>query len=311
MAMSQHETISRIASMWKAEKSLYVKLSTLAAYNFILESHLLPAFGKKTSISENDVQEMVNAKLADGLSGKSVHDILVVLKMILVYADRNGLMDYRPMQIRLPTRQKNTAVPTFSLEQQRILSNYLKEHPSSKSLGLQICLFSGLRIGEICALRWDNVDTDECIIRIRQTLQRIYVYDDSGSKHTELVMDAPKSPDSIRDIPVPAELIQQLIPYKNMAGDEAFVLSGKKVPIEPRVYRTFYKRLLRRAGLPNIRFHALRHSFATRCIDGNCDYKTVSALLGHSNISTTLNLYVHPSIDQKRKVVESMSAVLK
>ena len=155
------------------------------------------------------------------------------------------------------------------------------------------------------------IETYERFDFVADSAKGIYVYDDSGSKHTELVMDAPKSPDSIRDIPVPAELIQQLIPYKNMAGDEAFVLSGKKVPIEPRVYRTFYKRLLRRAGLPNIRFHALRHSFATRCIDGNCDYKTVSALLGHSNISTTLNLYVHPSIDQKRKVVESMSAVLK
>lgn len=308
--MPQQESLAHIAALWKAEKSLYVKKSTLASYSYLLESHILPDLGGKTSVTEEDVQLLANEKIAGGLSRKSVHDILIVLNMVLVYAGRNGFMEYRPMQIQLPTKQKNDTVPTFTIEQQRILSKYLKDHPSSESIGLQICLFSGLRIGEICALRWKNVDPVENIIRIRQTIQRIYIYDDSGAKHTELVMDAPKSPDSIRDIPVPAELMRHLIPYKESAGDEAFVLSGKATPIEPRVYRTFYKRLLRRAGLPDVRFHALRHSFATRCIDSNCNYKTVSALLGHSNISTTLNLYVHPNMNQKRKVVEAMSAVL-
>lgn len=100
-------------------------------------------------------------------------------------------------------------------------------------------------------------------------------------------------------------------PLKKIVNSSFFVLTNSDKPTEPRTYRNYYKRLLNQLGIPPLKFHGLRHSFATRCIESNCDYKTVSVLLGHSNISTTLNLYVHPNMDQKKKCVEQMLKSLK
>jgi len=307
--MPKRTTFEQIASLWKTEKEQFVKQSTIAAYSYILELHILPAFGGKTLVSENDVQQFINSKAAAGLSRKSIHDILVVLKMILEYANHHDLMEYKPMELHLPPQKGESKLLTMNLKEQKKLIEYVKAHLSLESLGLLICLFCGLRVGEICALKWSDLDAENNLLHIRKTLQRIYVYE-GDEKHTELIYGTPKSQSSAREVPVPDRLVNALVRLRNGASDDDFLLSGRSTPIEPRVYRTFFKRLLRRAGLPDIKFHALRHSFATRCIDGQCDYKTVSSLLGHSNISTTINLYVHPNLDQKRKVVETMTKVL-
>ena len=130
-------------------------------------------------------------------------------------------------------------------------------------------------------------------------------------KSTEVIIDTPKSKNSIREIPMTKELLRMVKPLKKIVNSSFFVLTNSDRPTEPRTYRNYYKRLLNQLGIPPLKFHGLRHSFATRCIESNCDYKTVSVLLGHSNISTTLNLYVHPNMDQKKKCVEQMLKSLK
>lgn len=121
-----------------------------------------------------------------------------------------------------------------------------------------------------------------------------------GVKHTELIIDTPKTKNSIRDIPMTNDLHRILKPLKKIVNKDYYILTNDEKPIESCTYRNYYKRLIKRLGIPDLKFHGLRHSFATRCIEGKCDYKTVSVILGHSNISTTLNLYVHPNLEQKK-----------
>ena len=187
---------------------------------------------------------------------------------------------------------------------------YVRSHFSFMNLGIYICLCAGLRIGEVCALVWDDIDVEMGVVNISKTLQRIYVVEGS-ERHTELIIGTPKSRNSIREIPLAKDLLKMIRPLKKVVKGSSYVLTNSARPVEPRTYRNYYRRLMRQLDMPDLKFHGLRHSFATRCIESQCDYKTVSVLLGHSNIRTTLNLYVHPNMEQKKKCVEQMCSTLK
>ena len=167
-----------------------------------------------------------------------------------------------------------------------------------------------MRIGEICGLLWSDIDVESGIIKVRRTVQRIYVID-GETRHTEILIDTPKTKNSIRDIPMTTELYKIIKPLKKVVNNDFYVITNEAKPTEPRTYRNYYERLIKRLGIPKLKFHGLRHSFATRCIESKCDYKTVSVILGHSNISTTLNLYVHPNMEQKKKCIDQMYRALK
>lgn len=133
---------------------------------------------------------------------------------------------------------------------------------------------------------------------------------EKSRKHTEVILDTPKTKNSIREIPMTKDLLKMVRPVKKVVNGNFYVLTNEPQPTEPRTYRNYYKRLILSLGLPSMKFHGLRHSFATRCIESKCDYKTVSVLLGHSNISTTLNLYVHPNMEQKKRCIDRMFRTL-
>jgi integrase len=291
--------------LWKEDKKLYVKKSSYSAYMLLIENHLLPIFGNKHEIVEADVQEFVFIKLEEGLSQKTIKDILIVLKMILKFGMKNKLLEYRQFDIQFPTERENNRIEVLSKSNQKKIMNYVQEHFTFKNLGLYICLSAGIRIGEICALTWDDIDIDTGVIHVRKTIQRIYVIEDSD-RHTELILDSPKTKNSIRDIPVNRDLLKMLKPIKKVVNHSFYILTNDIKPTEPRTYRNYYKKLMKELNMPELKFHGLRHSFATRCIESNCDYKTVSVILGHSNISTTLNLYVHPNMEQKKKCIDQM-----
>ena len=304
------KTFSQIVELWKVDKKLYVKKSTLSAYILLIENHLLPEFGNSSEIEEEQVQKFVFQKLEQGLSQKTVKDILIVLKMILKFGAKNKWIQFSPFQIQYPTVRENQQIEVLSRTHQKKVMNYIQEHFTFRNLGIYICLSSGIRIGEICALTWKDIDTDNGIIYIRKTIQRIYVIE-NGERRTELLLDSPKTKNSIREIPMSRELLRMLKPFKKIVNPSFFVLTNDSKPTEPRTYRSYYKNLMRQLEIPEIKFHGLRHSFATRCIESKCDYKTVSVLLGHSNISTTLNLYVHPNLEQKKKAIDQMFRALK
>ena len=308
--MEMNTTFSKVAELWKADKKQYVKKSTYAAYCLLVQSHLLPEFGNKNDIGEGIVQDFVNRKLALGLSQKTVRDILVVLKMILRYGAKHGLMELNQFDIVFPTERERQDIEVLTIINQRHLMTYVKEHFTFLNLGIFICLNAGLRIGEVCALQWDDIDVTAGIIRVSKTIQRIYLVD-GEEKYTELIVDKPKTKNSIREIPMTRDLLALVRPLKKIVRGDFYVLTNAANPTEPRTYRSYFNKLQSELGLPKMRFHGLRHSFATRCIESKCDYKTVSVLLGHSNISTTLNLYVHPNMEQKKKCIDTMGKMFR
>ncbi|MBR3608458.1 MAG: site-specific integrase [Bacteroidales bacterium] len=303
--MKNYIEFKEIVELWKNDKQQYVKKSTFAAYSLLIANHLLPAFANKKEIAEDDVQQFVFTKLNEGLSKKTIKDILIVLKMILRFGVKHNLTYHNQIDIRFPTERDKQGIEVLSKNNQRKIMDFIKNNFTFQNLGIYLCLSAGLRIGEVCALTWNDIDCDLGVINVTKTIQRIYIIE-GDRRYTEIIIDSPKSKNSIREIPMTKELLRIIKPLKKVVNPSFFVLTNSNTPTEPRTYRNYYKRLIRELGIPLIKFHGLRHSFATRCIESNCDYKTVSVLLGHSNISTTLNLYVHPNMEQKKKCVEQM-----
>lgn len=308
--MNEQKQLSEVIDLWKIDKKQYVKKSSFSAYTLLIENHLLPNFGNKIAIEEADVQSFVFQKLETGLSHKTIKDILIVLKMILKFGAKNKWLQYTPFDIQFPTEREKHNIEVLTKADQKKIMNYIQEHFTFRNLGVYICLSAGMRIGEVCALTWEDIDTDNGIISVNRTIQRIYVIED-GTRRTELILDTPKTKNSIRKIPISKDLLRILKPFKKIVNPLFFVLTNDAKPTEPRTYRSYYKNLMKELKMPELKFHGLRHSFATRCIESNCDYKTVSVLLGHSNISTTLNLYVHPNMEQKKKAIEQMFKALR
>lgn len=300
-----NKTIREIAVAWKEYKRPYVKQSTMAAYLLILENHLLPAFGENDSLPEQSVQSFVLEKIECGLSVKSIKDILIVLKMVMKFGVKNEWMNYYEWDIKYPTNSANKELEVLSVSNHRKILDHIQSHFTFTGLGIYISLSTGLRIGEICALKWNDINITEGTITVSRTIERIYMVE-GEKKHTELVISSPKTKNSCREIPMSKELLAIVKPLKKIVNDDFYVLTNDEHPTEPRTYRNYYNGLMEKLGIPKLKYHGLRHSFATRCIEAGCDYKTVSVLLGHSNISTTLNLYVHPNMEQKKRCITKM-----
>ena len=300
-----HKTIREIAAAWKEYKRPYVNQSTMAAYVLILENHILPTFGEDNSLPEQSVQAFVLHKIESGLSTKSVKDILIVLKMVKKFGVKKEWMTYYEWDIKYPPSSENKVLDVLSVTNHRKILNHIQSHFTFMGLGIYISLSTGLRIGEICALKWSDINVTDGILTVNRTIERIYIIE-GEKKHTELVINTPKTKNSCRAIPMNKELLGMLKPLKKVVNDDYYILTNDERPTEPRTYRNYYKRVMEKLDIPKLKYHGLRHSFATRCIEVGCDYKTVSVLLGHSNISTTLNLYVHPNMEQKKRCIDKV-----
>ena len=300
-----NKTIREIAEAWKEYKRPYVKQSTMAAYVLILENHVLPEFGDNDSLHEHDVQAFVLKKIEHGLSAKSVKDILIVLKMVMKFGVKNEWMNHYEWDIKFPVNSQPKELEVLSVANHKKILDYVKHNFTFMSLGIYISLSTGLRIGEICALKWSDINVADGKITVQRTIERIYMVE-GEKKHTQLVINTPKTVNSCREIPISKELLAMVKPMKKVVNADFYVLTNEDKPTEPRTYRNYYNRLMEKLDIPKLKYHGLRHSFATRCIEAGCDYKTVSVLLGHSNISTTLNLYVHPNMEQKKRCINKM-----
>lgn len=301
----EKKTINEISRLWSEDKRKYVKLSTVSAYMLILENHILPRFGQKMEFTEAELQELVLQKLESGLSHKSVRDILIVVKMVQKFGAKHGWLQYQEWSIKYPTEQRKQELEVLSIANQKKMMQYVVDNFTFRNLGIYICLSTGMRIGEVCALKWGDIDLNTETIHVDRTIERIYIIE-GDKRHTELVIGTPKTKNSIREIPMSRNLLKLIRPLKKIMNDDFFILTNEAKPTEPRTYRNYYKQLLKQLSIPDLKFHGLRHSFATRCIESQCDYKTVSVILGHADISTTLNLYVHPNMEQKKKCINKM-----
>jgi integrase len=300
------KTFQEVSEIWCDAKRKIVKHSTMCAYMLTLQTHLLPRFGSMTAITESDVQRFVIEKCSSCLAKKTVRDMIAVLRSIVKYGGKHRIFSYEEWEVEYPTNTEVKRLPTLTLNHQRTLMSHLMGNPTPQNIGVLLALSTGMRIGEVCALKWEDVDFKQKIITIKRTVGRVY---NCELKSTEKIDSSPKTKNSCREIPISRQLLQSLKVVTKISSSH-YVLGTSEHSKEPRSYRDYFTRLLKRLDIPPIVFHGLRHTFATRCIESQCDYKTVSVILGHSNIATTLNLYVHPHLNQKKRCIDRMSNFL-
>ena len=261
-------------------------------------------------VTEEEVQAFALDKLNHGLSQKSIKDMLIVLKMVVRFGEKQGWLNHVEWKVKFPANQPKATLPILTKAHQKKLMDYLKDNFTFPNLGILVCLSTGLRIGEVCALKWSDINMDTGLLHVNRTIERIYIVD-SDKPHTEIVINTPKTKNSLREIPLSKELVRIFKSLMKVVNKDYYVLTNNTKPTEPRTYRNYFNKLLKQLDIPRLKFHGLRHSFATRCIESLCDYKTVSVLLGHADISTTLNLYVHPNEEQKRSCIDKMMRYMK
>lgn len=304
-----------VSDEWLSVHSPELKASSVAKYSNILHLYLLPKFGnhKICSISRNEVMTFSRELLteggasATGLSPKTVNSSLSVMKNIFEYARKEKHLQVADIS-DISVKQPQKPMRILSCSEQQRLSQYLCLDPSPCHLGILLCLYTGLRIGEICALRWEDICFAEQYLYVHQTMQRIQIIG-SKEKKTKVVIQPPKSDCSIRKIPIPDEVLQLLRPAQR--NGDAFLLTGlERIYIEPRNMENQFKVAASNCGISDVNFHALRHTFATRCVELGFDIKSLSEILGHASVNITLNRYVHPSMELKQKNMNMLSSLL-
>ena len=293
-----------IAIKWLAQKKIIIKQSTYAKYLQTINKHLLPTL-KEMTISDLEKYNYTNlvSELMEDLSAKTVKDIVCILKSILSYINEEYNCNIKIKRIISPKLQ-NENVAVMSHKEKGRLESYCLKNKTLKSLGIVICLNTGMRIGEICSLKWKNIDLEKRLIFVKTTMQRIK--DDKTNK-TKVIIDKPKTAKSIRAIPISNKLYEILLPLKRKYKDEDFFLTGdSKKYIEPRIYQFAFKRILKKCRIKPYKFHTLRHTMATNCIEVGMDIKSLSEILGHSSVKITLDKYVHSNFKTQKKYLEKL-----
>ena len=301
-------TFEKLSEEWLNEKIIKDKQSTISIYRGIIKRHIQPYFKSKnlTDIGRNDINQFIKYKSYDvKLSPKTVKDIIAVLIQILKYAERQNYISPISYDIARPKIVKKE-LEILTLQEQAILTSRIKKDIHCENIGVLLSLFIGLRLGEVCALQWKDIDFKSGIINITKTMQRISSQD--KEQKTRIIIDTPKSQKSQRKIPIPDFLFFELKRLSLNCSEEAYILTGSENRyIEPRAYQNKFKKILKESGIRNTNYHALRHTFATRAIEQSIDVKTLSEILGHSTVNFTLERYVHPSITMKKQSIEKLA----
>lgn len=285
-----------------------VKERTYAKYCQLAESHILPEIGEYhlDELSTNVLQHFINKKQNFGYASTTIQGFISLIKLSLVKAVELNIVDkeYSHYLSRPKTKTKN--VECFSIQEQRKIEDYVVEFNDPKSLGLLITLYTGVRIGELLALKWTDFDMRRGVIKVTKSC-----HDSWGKDGYIKVIDTPKTSTSQRIIPMP----KQLAPYLKLLHKNAkseFVVPGRsKYGAEVRTYQKYFERLLRELEINHKGFHSLRHTFATRALECGMDVKTLSEILGHANPTITLNRYAHSMFDHKTSMMNRVGRLLR
>lgn len=300
-----YEDFSAISIKWLEHIKEARKYSTYIKYKGIYEKHIRDTIGSASihDISCKFVKERIFARSSDVYYSQNLkYSITAVINQIMKHAAEN--YGYPEIQIlnRFSSHNKKK-IEIINHTEQALLIRYLYQEMDVSKAGILLCIFTGLRLGEICSLKWDDIDFEQMIIHVRRTVQRVAITD--GEKRTALIITEPKSAFSIREIPISTGIVQVLNKVKH---DEEYIIGGR-TSLDPRTYQNRFKKYLQAAAVKEYNFHALRHTFATNCIDHNMDVKSLSEILGHANIQITLDKYVHPTMETKRRQLAVLDSV--
>ncbi len=297
-----------VAQAWELQTFPQIKESSRVKYHTMLQRHILPKIGS-IPLSELTHQkiEALSQELLRSLSPRSVSDIMAVLRGVLRFARVGGAdvpCDGSTVRIRRPPVE----IRVLTQSEQAILMRYIFDHLTLRNAGILLSLMTGLRVGEICALKWEDIALDEQMLYVRHTLHRLQSLSPEGPR-TKIVETTPKTASSARAIPLPEDLVRVLL---SLPGPrEGYFLTGEiNRCIEPRNMQYHFDRVIYHCGIEHANYHALRHTFATRCVELGFDVKSLSELLGHAAVGMTLDRYVHPTMELKRSHMQRLAPFL-
>ncbi len=300
-------TFADAAESWLQSNAVRLKGASENKYRYMIERHLLPAWKDRLieSISAEEINLFLNEKLcrgrldgSGGLSPAYVRTLSILLRSILNFSSAAPFHG-EIIKPKLQKQELQILSPPSLLK----LEKYLLAEPDLIRFGTYLALQTGLRVGELCALSWEDVDLENRILHIRHTVSRV----PAEKGRTKLILDRPKTESSAREIPLPRVLLPLLKEQKAKARSP-FVVSDREGFLSTRTFDARYRRMLKDACIEPIRFHSLRHTFATRCVNVGMDIKSLSEILGHSGVAITLDTYVHSSMERKRAQIEKLFA---
>ncbi len=307
------ETYHHWLDEWLKSKRLSVKESTYMRYAKTIENHIKPALGKypigkiSTELMEQYVADKLQTGRLDasgGLSSKTMSDIMVVIKESFKYAEACGV-DTVCRFDRISFKKTTKEMRVLSVTEEQQLMSVLMDTTDRYKLGVFICLYTGIRIGELCALKWKHISLTEKTVKVEQTMQRLQYETIVSDSKTRIIVTEPKSHSAYRTIPLPDFVIDVIIPF--VGHSEGYILSDNGCSVvEPRTMQNHFKAYLAEGNIEDSNFHALRHTFATRCVEAGFDIKTLSEILGHASVKITLDKYVHSSMELKRLSMDKL-----
>ena len=314
MPLSGGISFKELLEAWQDANRVRIKEASVSRYQNLIDAHILPYLGSKkvNQINTLTINRFLTSKLENGrldgtggLSATYVRSITLIISSAIKFGATERLCEPLLSPITKPSIAKKELC-TLCLAHQTLLEQGLLNDLTEVKLLIYITLYTGLRIGEACALRWENIDLEAKILFVRQTVSRVW-YSENGKKISKLTISSPKTGSSMRSIPICSKLYEVIKHFPNRKK-HGYVLPGNDGTsfISPRTYEYRYKKLLNEYGLNPVNYHALRHTFATRCIERGVDIKSLSEILGHTDASITLNTYVHSSMELKRLQLEKL-----
>lgn len=298
-------TYGELLDSWLHSSKLNTKESTHARYAHLIRTHIKPQLGKYqlSSLSTEIFESFIEFQLTDGrldntggLAPKTVTDILTIVKSTIEYAHYKGLPVICNLS-KLTIKKKEKEMRVLTQAEQDSLLAVLIDDMDLYKFGVFLSLYTGIRVGELCALQWEDFDLTLTTLKVRKTMQRIQDTENGAFSKTKIVITEPKSQCSVRDIPLPSFVIDMARKFVTTPKD--YILTGNDRYIEPRTMQNRFKSYVRDSGISDANFHALRHTFATRCVEVGFEIKSLSEVLGHANVNITLNRYIHSSFELK------------
>ena len=315
----EQRTFRKYCLYWIGLKKFEVKESTSSQYYYTLIKNVLPFIGDMPCdrLNAKVLQGLIYKLKEDGIKSKSIRDVITLLKQIIRNGQEEGIIpEFIFPRFKYPKDNvcevKKSAYTKDELAKiLKAIYKNIEERSDTRyrDLGILIAIMTGARIGELCASQFKDIDLDNGVIYVRKTLERVATFDNYGNlTGTKIVIQTPKTQHSIRDIPINDDLRETIKTLK--VFDDDYVCSGKKKYVEPRSFREYYKKIVKSLGIEPIKFHGLRHSFTSINIENGNDIKTISELLGHSNVEMTLNVYTHSSKETKEKAIGKFALIL-
>ena len=308
----QKMTFVDLALEWLINKSYQIKQSTTNKYQGIIDKYIATYF---SDIQLSTINTVVIEKIMrhiyeenhDKLSFNTFNGIFYVVKSVITYGIHSDYIPQIYITFSISDNKEIKEVQVLNEEQERKLVNYLMKNISNPNhLGIFLSLYTGMRLGEVCALKIKDIDFEQKLISVNKTVQRLK---DINSGETYLSITTPKSKRSKRTIPITNFLLKVLkkCEIENYSKED-YLIGRKEIPYEPRTLQYAFQRAMIKCGYNGFHFHCLRHTFATKCVHSGFEIKTLSEILGHSSVAFTMNRYVHSDINEKRKQMEKLEA---